>query len=342
MYHNIIISGESLQSPSDSQTAGPAHSGLPDMEGRQTVQYDHIPSVGQLHRTLYQFHPGKSPKSWSPILAILTSPLLLQFGIPNTFGMVSYTHKLPDNGRVKGTVKVGTLGALLEYGMDTKLSRHSTLGASVVVGIPSGITLKIKLHRASQSYVFPIYLSEEILPGAVFYATFVPLLSWYAIKYFVIDPYNERQKKKEALRQRENNATRLAERRREAEAAVSLMQETYARACEQERNRGGLIIFQALYGKLIFQDSGEVINDTSSIGTGHIIDVTVPLQCLVKDSKLILPESSKSNLPGFYDPCLGEEKSLSVRYQFRNLTHMVTISDEEQLRIPKESHLIHS
>jgi DnaJ family protein C protein 11 len=48
----------------------------------------------------------------------------------------------------------------------------------------------------------------------------------------------------------------------------------------------GLIIVNAWYGKFV--------NDKSKKNEKvKVIDVTVPLQCLVKDSKLILTEASK-------------------------------------------------
>lgn len=42
------------------------------------------------------------------------------------------------------------------------------------------------------------------------------------------------------------------------------------------------------------------------------------------------------SLPGFYDPCPGEEKSLRVRYLFHAVTHEIIIKDNESLRIPKQ------
>lgn len=45
----------------------------------------------------------------------------------------------------------------------------------------------------------------------------------------------------------------------------------------------------------------------------------------------------KANLPGFYDPCPGEEKVLRIRYKYRNKLYEVTIKDTESLRIPMES-----
>lgn len=112
---------------------------------------------------------------------------------------------------------------------------------------------------------------------------------------------------------------------------------------------------------------GTFVSDTSQkLDKAKVIDVTVPLQCLVKDSKLILTEASKvcvspvhpachkslnildtssceqylceqAGLPGFYDPCVGEEKSLKLLYQFRGVMHQVISADTEPLRIPKQS-----
>lgn len=48
----------------------------------------------------------------------------------------------------------------------------------------------------------------------------------------------------------------------------------------------GLIILNAWYGKFVSETSHKQEK-------AKVIDVTVPLQCLVKDSKLILTESSK-------------------------------------------------
>lgn len=48
----------------------------------------------------------------------------------------------------------------------------------------------------------------------------------------------------------------------------------------------GLIILNAWYGKFVSETSQKQEK-------AKVIDVTVPLQCLVKDSKLILMESSK-------------------------------------------------
>lgn len=69
-------------------------------------------------------------------------------------------------------------------------------------------------------------------------------------------------------------------------AAQDLMQATYSRIKEDEERKRGLVIIKAIYGKIL-KDSGDT--ETSN----DVIDVTVPVQCLVKDSKLVIHENSK-------------------------------------------------
>lgn len=257
----------------------------------------------------------------------------IQFGVPNTFIMLAYTRKFADDFKLKGTLKAGTFGSVFEYGCEKKISRHSVVGAAVALGMPSGVTLKIRINRGNQSYIFPIFLSEQLLPTPIVYGTITPLAIWFVLQKLVVNPYLEKQKQKERMRHKEVCATRMAEKRREAEAAVSLMQETVARIRDQEESKKGLIVTLALYGKL----------PKDRRRTEHMyeyVEVTVPLQCLVKESKLILYESSKAQLPGFYDPCIGEDKTLFVQYRFHNLIHEVAVADNEPLRIPKQSHRI--
>uniref|UniRef100_A0A8D3DK20 DnaJ homolog subfamily C member 11 n=1 Tax=Scophthalmus maximus TaxID=52904 RepID=A0A8D3DK20_SCOMX len=254
---------------------------------------------------------------WGPNSAMTTSlvrdtksshfTLALQLGVPHSYLMMSYQYKFQDEDqtKVKGSVKTGWFGTVVEYGAERKISRHSVLSATVSIGVPQGVTLKIKLARASQTYLFPVHLTDQLLPSAVFYATVGPLLVYMAIHRLIIIPYSQ----------------------------VLLMQESVRRVIEAEESKMGLIILNAWYGKFV--------SDTSQKQEkAKVIDVTVPLQCLVKDSKLILTEASKAGLPGFYDPCVGEEKSLKLLYQFRGVMHQVISTDTEPLRIPKQSHRI--
>uniref|UniRef100_A0A1A8GUM7 DnaJ homolog subfamily C member 11 n=2 Tax=Nothobranchius korthausae TaxID=1143690 RepID=A0A1A8GUM7_9TELE len=263
--------------------------------------------------------------------------LALQLGVPHSYLMMSYQYKFQDEDqtKVKGSVKTGWFGTVVEYGAERKISRHSVLSATVSIGVPQGVTLKIKLARASQTYLFPVHLTDQLLPSAVFYATVGPLLVYMAVHRLIIIPYTKAQKEQELELQRKSSATDIAQKKQEAESAVLLMQESVRRIIEAEESKMGLIVLNAWYGKFV--------SDTSQKqDKAKVIDVTVQLQCLVKDSKLILTEASKAGLPGFYDPCVGEEKSLKLLYQFRGVMHQVISADTEPLRIPKQSHRIES
>lgn len=84
--------------------------------------------------------------------------------------MLTAARKFDDpQTKIRGAVKAGTFGAVFEYGVERKVSNHSTLGATVVVGIPVGVTLKIKLTRAQQTYLFPVHLSDEVRRRAIIF-----------------------------------------------------------------------------------------------------------------------------------------------------------------------------
>ncbi|XP_034022896.1 dnaJ homolog subfamily C member 11-like [Thalassophryne amazonica] len=284
---------------------------------------------------------------WGPNSAMTTSlvrdtktshfTLALQLGVPHSYLMMSYQYKFQDEDqtKVKGSLKTGWFGTVVEYGAERKISRHSVLSATVSIGVPQGVTLKIRLSRASQTYLFPVHLTDQLLPSAIFYATVGPVLFYLAIHRLIIIPYTQAQKDQELELQRKSSATDIAKKKQEAESAVLLMQESVRRIIEAEESKMGLIILNAWYGKFVLD-----INQKQE--KAKVIDVTIPLQCLVKDSKLILTEASKAGLPGFYDPCVGEEKSLKLLYQFRGVMHQVLSADTESLRIPKQSHRIES
>lgn len=127
----------------------------------------------------------------------------------------------------------------------------------------------------------------------------------------------------------------MAEKKAEAAAAIALMHETYLKIASEERSRSGLVILSATYGALVLGGSTSSATSTDQ----EILDVTVPVQCLVRDSRLDLHDSTKANLPGFYDPAPGDDKSLLIRYLFQNREHKVILQDTEAVQLPKTSKL---
>jgi len=133
--------------------------------------------------------------------------------------------------------------------------------------------------------VFPIHLSDEIVPAAVFYASVTPVIAWFFIKKTVMDPMEAERKSIEVERTKRQNEQRLSAKRQEASAAVHLMQATYNRIMTEELARTGLVVTRAVYG-CTAEGSTQFRPDQS-------LDVTVPIQCMVKDGTLHLHDSSK-------------------------------------------------
>ena len=70
--------------------------------------------------------------------------LTFQLGVPDIHARFSYVYKYQQDTRAHVTGKAGTMGLTFEYGMDTKITKHSWVGATVAVGVPIGVKLKIK------------------------------------------------------------------------------------------------------------------------------------------------------------------------------------------------------
>lgn len=61
---------------------------------------------------------------------------------------------------------------------------------------PPSALLCCRLNRASQTYFFPVHLTDQLLPSAVFYATVGPLVIYFAMHRLVIKPYLRAQKER--------------------------------------------------------------------------------------------------------------------------------------------------
>ena len=51
---------------------------------------------------------------------------------------------------------------MCKYGVERKVTHHSTLGATMAFGVPIGVTLTIKVTRGQQTYLFPLHLADEV------------------------------------------------------------------------------------------------------------------------------------------------------------------------------------
>ncbi|KDQ10263.1 hypothetical protein BOTBODRAFT_36373 [Botryobasidium botryosum FD-172 SS1] len=200
------------------------------------------------------------------------------------------------------------------------------VGCTVSAG-SNGVVLKFRLTRPGQRITLPIVLSSQANPKLALFATVIPALGFIALERYIQIP--ARRGSKRYARLREQYAELIAERKREAEEVVVLMREQVARKVEAEQVKNGLIILEATYGA------------SSPNHDIERLDVTTPVQALVSSSQLAIPGGrSKSGLLGFYDPCMGERKTLRIRYLFRNRTHEVAVDDMAGLLLPLKGHLV--
>lgn len=133
----------------------------------------------------------------------------VQVGLPHSYFSAIYAKKmLKQELKLRIAFKIGTFGGMIEYGAEKKVSKHSNLSASVVVGMPAGVKLKIRLTRANQVYTFPIHLCEEIMPAPVFYGTVLPLIVYVIVKKGIVEPFLKDKQQKKLEKQRQSNRQR--------------------------------------------------------------------------------------------------------------------------------------
>uniref|UniRef100_H2ZE52 J domain-containing protein n=1 Tax=Ciona savignyi TaxID=51511 RepID=H2ZE52_CIOSA len=172
----------------------------------------------------------------------------------------------------------------------------------------------------------------HVNPVAAFYGTFVPLAIYAGVHYLIIRPYRKQEKERQSEESEESLTNETKRRKEEAEATIKMMKQSSQRKIDAEERKLGLVITEAWYGRFVSEDSSR---------TSKLIDVRIPLQNLVENSKLQLPAGiTKSGLPGFYDPCPGSEIKLKVVYKFRGGVHKASFDDRDAVRIPLRSHSV--
>lgn len=258
-------------------------------------------------------------------------------------------HSRSGKGCIFSSFDVNTADVLgVTIGAQCSVSVFSRLQGSISVSLQRGVLLKIGLQRGSQSFSFPITLSEYPDTVAAGYGLLVPLLTFAAVRTLVYEPYLLKQfKQTERIRRKELKGE-LTRQRREALATQTLMRNSANRIRQAESEIGGLVIVRAVYGLI----PGNADHTTTDPGGPTCIDVTVPLQSLVDSSRIRLPPGRWADLQGFYDPTVGLvrigsgggggstaiPRELHVVYRFRGDPHEVTVRESLGLAIPMSKH----
>ncbi|GAB5588185.1 hypothetical protein Unana1_03085 [Umbelopsis nana] len=235
----------------------------------------------------------------------------LQTGIVASHLAVDYTYRMVDSTRVRVGGSLSTIGGLMaSIGSDHRLTKHS------------------RVTRLGQKVVIPIVLSSEFNFRLAFWGAVMPASVVVMMDHFLLKPRRKKQLTDKINELREEHADYLAQRKTEADQAQMILTDSARRKMKAEESKQGLVIIEAWYGK---RDGKHE----------DLVDVTIPVQALVNDSKLTIPGGhAKSNILGFYDPCLGEAKQLVIKYRFQNRLHEVTVEDTAPVACPLRSHIL--
>jgi len=229
-------------------------------------------------------------------------------------------------------------------GANRRISERSGFSCQCVLSSMRGVILKLGLDRLGQEFSVPIILSKELTYRSLCAGTVVPAVFGAMFKTLWLRPRKAARRRRKLERERQANAEQISKARREAQTDVELMRFAVNRKRQMEESRGGLIIIKAIFGNIPPLNRREAANadatDDWPTEMETTVEVTVPLQYLLEDSKLQLFNSAKSGLPGFCDPAPGEEKQLYVLYRFKGRLHEVIIGDRQPLLMPLERDLL--
>ncbi len=129
-------------------------------------------------------------------------------------------------------------------------------------------------------------------------------------------------------------------RKNEALEVVTIMTEQVLQRRKVEEDKKGLVIIEALYGKLPPSSNTKLFLNVTR-NEQEFIDVTVVVQSLVQKSQLYISGGhSKSTMIGFWDPCFNERKKLRIVYSFHGRIHEVEVDDVGVLAAPLRAHIV--
>lgn len=231
----------------------------------------------------------------------------------NTFIGANMKFSLGQAKSLKKSVKhiFRSFGIDISGYVEKRFSRTTNLTLSFSISF-NRVQISLALSRLNHYICIPFVISDIPTLSSTFISILAPTIFNFLYD-FTIDKLSGSKK---------NNVNQ----KEQAKNFIEVMGEEIKKKQEEERNKQGLVILKAFYGNLPDHSDYE-LSET-------IIDITLPLQYMVKDSKLFLDESSKSNLMGSYDPCPSIPKSLEITYMFNNEIHKIKIKDNEQLKIP--------
>ncbi|CAG8520921.1 5444_t:CDS:10 [Diversispora eburnea] len=262
----------------------------------------------------------------------------IQTGLVESHITANYNRKLLSNYHVKGATTLSTSSGLTTTILgERKVTDNTKVALAIEFGIPSGILFRCRLSRLGQRITIPIQISSEFNLKLILWGTLLPVMTIAVVEQAILVPRRKKKASEKLARLRERHAEYISNRKSDAEESIQLLKPSVERKIEAEREKeNGLIILEAWYGNL-----SRIKDITSENLPKEILDVRIPVQALVHESQLTIPGGySKSNIMGFYDPCMGEPKQLKIKYQFQRKIHEVTVDDSLPVACPLRSHIV--
>ncbi|PKI84548.1 hypothetical protein MVES_001411 [Malassezia vespertilionis] len=262
---------------------------------------------------------------------------------------------------VRSGISLGTgIGFSVFTNGERRITEHIRLLLGVECGLGTGVLFKVRVSRLGQRVVLPILLSPTFRPNLAMAATLLPAAAIALSHYLYFMPMRQRKRAERITELRRENIGVIEQRRTAAEQTRELLRGQAEKRASTEIGRQGLVVVQAYYGRLdlfpalmdvpedVLADNEQLARlcnrmpdmpvDTLSAHQPLWWDARIQLQMLVNQSQLIIPAGrSKSKLIGFFDPCIGEEKHLLVRYVFRNKVHQLLATDTGAVAAPLRS-----
>ncbi|EIM20678.1 DnaJ-domain-containing protein [Wallemia mellicola CBS 633.66] len=265
---------------------------------------------------------GRSASSWSTSLV---------FGpVENGLGLEWGRRILDNTIRFRVGTSLSMQGIFNSFAWaERKITRATTIGFGITCSLPGGVIARFRWSRLGQRITIPVLLSRDLDLAVAALAAAIPSATMVALHYSYLVPRNKKLKAAKLKRLAEEHREKIAEKKSEAEDAITILKDHAERKEADENAKSGLIILEADYGS------------SENLQNNERIDVRLPLMALVNDGQLYIPKgTSKAGLLGFYDPCLGEKKNLHLKYQYQLRIHEVTVKDKEEIALPQRDHLV--
>ncbi|TPX45885.1 hypothetical protein SeMB42_g02493 [Synchytrium endobioticum] len=164
---------------------------------------------------------------------------------------VAASRALTKNIRARASVGTSTnLGLTYSLGLDQKLTKHSTTGMTLDCASVGGVKLILRYTRVGQKFSLPIIISPHLDIRVSIMAGCIPLFLGIIFDLGIMSSIKKKSRQDKLAKIRSENVELLAQRKKEAEDAVRLMSKSVGAKRQAEQNKNGLVIVEALYGKL--------------------------------------------------------------------------------------------